>query len=301
MHPVCVYDFTLRSQDVDHEKLQEYLKDGCKTWVFQEELSDTGYLHYQGRISLKVKGRLPQAKAVFKDYTSVHLSPTSLQNMGNDFYVTKLDTRTRGPWKDTDENAPYIPRQIRDIKSLWPWQQTVVDSANTWDTRSVNVILDTAGHTGKSTLATYIGVYKIGRQLPPFNDHKDLMRVVMDVPTSKLYMFDLPRAMNKDRLHSLYAAIETIKNGYAYDDRYSFREKYFDCPTIWVFSNFLPDSNHLTTDRWKYWKIVNSTLVPLPRLELAVASEASQGGVGGDGAPPPEADCKGKRKINEVD
>ena len=28
----------------------------------------------------------------------------------------------------------------------------------------------------------------------------------------------------------MYAGIESVKSGYAYDDRYSFKDKYFDCP-----------------------------------------------------------------------
>jgi len=68
-------------------------------------------------------------------------------------------------------------------------------------------------------------------------------------------MFDMPRAMNKDRLYQFYAAIETIKDGYAYDDRYHFTEKVFDCPNIWIFTNRMPDTTLLSTDRWKFWEI----------------------------------------------
>jgi hypothetical protein len=60
----------------------------------------------------------------------------------------------------------------------------------------------------------------------------------------------------------MWSAVESIKNGFAWDDRYSYREKYFDCPNIWVFSNQCPDMSMLSEDRWKLWEVRNKVLVP---------------------------------------
>jgi hypothetical protein len=67
----------------------------------------------------------------------------------------------------------------------------------------------------------------------------------------------MPRALKKDKLGGFYSAIETVKDGYAYDDRYNFTEKIFDCPVIWVISNTLPDFSLLSRDRWKLWEITD--------------------------------------------
>lgn len=86
----------------------------------------------------------------------------------------------------------------------------------------------------------------------------------MDAPTSKLYLFDLPKALKKEHLYQFFAGVEEIKNGYAYDDRYSFKEKYFDCPNIWIFTNTAPDRLMLSADRWRFWQIDDQmNLVPL--------------------------------------
>ena len=77
----------------------------------------------------------------------------------------------------------------------------------------------------------------------------------MDTPKKRLYIIDMPRSVNKDRLYGLMSGIETIKDGYAYDDRYSFKEQYFDCPNIWVFSNKQLDMEYLSIDRWRMWRI----------------------------------------------
>ncbi len=87
------------------------------------------------------------------------------------------------------------------------------------------------------------------------NDAKDILRMVCDTKTAKLYVFDMPRAMKKEKLNGFYSAIESIKDGYAYDDRYSFKEKVFDCPAIWIFSNMPPINEYLSVDRWKVWTI----------------------------------------------
>ncbi len=71
----------------------------------------------------------------------------------------------------------------------------------------------------------------------------------------------MPRAIDKEKLNSLYSAIETIKDGYAYDDRYSFKEKVFDCPCIWVFTNVIPESHFFTDDRWKFYTVIGNELI----------------------------------------
>lgn len=256
MNAVTTYDFTSFGTDV--EEVKKLLREHAKHWCFQQERAPTtDRLHFQGRLSLKVKERLNGALQRFPGW---HLSITANENRDNNFYVTKVDTRVQGPWQDTDVDI-YIPRQLRDIQELRPWQQRVVDSRNEWDTRSINIIVDEKGNNGKTILCTYCGVHGYGRRVPFSNDFRDIMRMIMDTPTSKMYLFDIPRALKKDHLYQFYAGIEEIKNGYAFDDRYHFREKWFDCPTIWIFTNTKPERELLSSDRFKFWKIENNQLV----------------------------------------
>ena len=147
------------------------------------------------------------------------------------------------------------PRQIREIEALYPWQQQIVDDANVWNTRVINLVIDKTGNNGKSILKNYISVHGIGISIPFCNNYKKIMCFVMDTPKKRLYIFDIPCSVNKDRLHGLMNGIETIKDGYAYDDRYSFKEEYFDCPNIWVFSNKQLDMEYLGINKWKLWSI----------------------------------------------
>lgn len=265
--PVCVWDITIPASEVSVGDLTTKLKNHCKKWAFSKEKGEqTGYEHYQCRVSLKNKARLGGIKALF-EIEKAHFSITSIQNRDNNFYVVKEDTRLEGPWTDKD---PYIPKQIREIK-MWNWQQSIIDNAGVWDTRTINIVYDAEGNIGKSTLGTYLTVHKLGRSLPPLNDFRDLMRIVMNTDKVKLYVFDIPKAMPKKYLGPLYAGIEKIKDGYAFDDRYSFKEEYFDCPNVWVFTNDLPDENLLTKDRWRVWEIKGKNLVRKPKPYLPAA------------------------------
>lgn len=266
MSACCNYDFT--SYESDHTKVLVWLKKYCKKYSFQqEECPSTGNLHYQGRFSLKLKKRKTEIK---KDDLQFHFSITSNENKDNDFYVTKEESRVAGPWTDKDEEV-YIPRQIREITNLFNWQKDIIADENVWNTRIINILLDTNGGIGKSTLVNYMRAYRIGRRIPPVNDFRDLMRMVMDMPTSKLYLIDMPRSMSKSGLMGLYSAIEEVKNGYAFDDRYHFKEKIFDCPNIWVFTNQMPDKNLLSADRWRFWEVnENKELVTYVEEEVTL-------------------------------
>jgi len=271
-NPIAVYDLTisLRVYDEDTHNLEWYIKQFnvlAKKWVFQqEEGGEDGYPHLQCRISLHKKKRGSELKKLLQSiggpFAGAHYSATSTNGVEEgDFYCMKLDTRVAGPWTNKDEdiqdlvNPPYIPRQVRETPNLYKWQKDVIASKEVWCTRSINCLINRGGGIGKSTLIAHCRAYKHARVLPPVNDNKDLLRMVCDMPTNKMYMFDMPRAMKKEKLFQFFQAIETLKDGYAYDDRYEFREKAFDCPQIWIFTNQKPDVSLLTEDRWKFWDV----------------------------------------------
>lgn len=249
----CIWDFTLscRAFTDGHLALIDTLREYCKKWCFQQEKgSETDYLHFQGRVSFKVKTRSPTI------LPKAHWSVTSNVNTDNEFYVMKPDTRVDGPWSDKTYTEPlYIPRQVSEHKNFLPWQSTAVDMSLNWDPRRIYTIFDDVGGVGKSTFAMWMLTHQRGRIIPFINNCKDLMRMVCDLPTSNCYIIDIPRSIKKNELRGLFAGIEMVKNGYAFDDRYTFKEKTFDSPIIWVFCNKLPKASYLSADRWLVFKI----------------------------------------------
>lgn len=262
MTQVFSFDFTLPKDDLDSSNIIDKLYPNIiKRYSFQLEQADSGYVHFQGRISLVKKRRMNEALSLIQPiFNKIHLSPTSTNGLKDNFYVCKDDTRIEGPWKDTDEKI-YVPRQIRELQELRQWQLDLIEKSKVWNTRNIDIVIDSRGNIGKSTLATYLGVHKLGRVIPYCNDYKDLLRMTYDMPITSCYIIDMPRAIAKDKLFQFYSAIETIKSGYCYDDRYHFKERYFDCPNIWVFTNTVPDEHLLSKDRWRFWEVKDNSLI----------------------------------------
>lgn len=260
-NPVCVYDFTASCDKISLVELLIFIRKIAKAYAFQQEKGEeTGYLHYQGRISLKIKKRLSEALKLFKD-KPIHISVTSTANHENDFYVLKEETRVGGPWTDRDVEK-YIPRQYRHIiENLYPYQRAIIDSITHFEPRTINIIIDTLGNNGKSTIAALCEILYDGIDCPPLNDYKEIVQVVSNelidrnCREPKIVLFDMPRAIRKDQLYGFFSAIEQIKKGKVYDTRYHYKKWWFDSPAIWVFTNSIPERRMLSMDRWKLWTI----------------------------------------------
>lgn len=261
-----VYDITIKDDDESPESIMNVFEEICKKWTFQlkEGKGKDGkekYRHYQCRISLKVrvnkKALIVALNALgLKGY---HVSPTSAQNMGNDFYVCKTDSRIEGPWRDPESLKAIdmlIPTYLRGTPEWYKWQKTIIELlAMPIDDRIINILLDPVGNQGKTFLASWLSVRGHARMIPPLNCAKDVSAIVLGTPKSRAYFIDLPRAQNKKSLIEFVAALEQIKNGYCYDTRYKYREERFDPPHVWVFSNVALPSKFLSADRWRYWMI----------------------------------------------
>lgn len=259
----CVFDFTLFQEFATKETIMEWLKQKCKKWAFQlEKGEESSKLHFQGRFSLKSKIRRSTLLKLLQTPNAdgkiplreMHVSVTSCANRSNDFYVTKDETRVEGPWKDTDPPEPYVPKHLRVEKWIFPWQQTVWDSLQTPNNdRIVNCIICPVGKKGKSTFCDNLGARNLAIRIPYIKSYQDVMRQVMDQPKLGCYMVDLPRGLKNVRFDEMYSALETVKDGYAYDERYHYKCEYFDRPHIWTFCNNPPDLNLLSPDRWRLW------------------------------------------------
>lgn len=268
-HACCVWDFTMPAMTEDSDYVKAWCDRYCKSWVFQVEHGEVKdvpkeevncYVHYQGRVSLKLKARMPP-----DGLWTAHWSPTSSANRDNDFYVTKEDGRIEGPWSDEDPEAIPMPRQYRFPEGAMyrDWQKDVIAINKKWDPRRINVIVDSDGNNGKTFLAMRETVLGNARFLVFMDDYRDLMRVIMDTKKVRTYFMNISRALAGKKQDAIYGALESIKDGYAYDDRYKYREAFFDSPNVWVFCNVMPDVTHLSKDRWRFYGIRENELVRL--------------------------------------
>lgn len=265
---IFVWDFTLNRKDCETDEqlisylggVKELLNEHCKSWTFQlEKGSETGRLHFQGRVSFKTKTRNPWCE--LNGY-SFRWSPTCDTNKDSTFYVMKDETRIDGPWTDKDPSQ-YISSQYRNkLDTLRPFQKTIWDMCQKFDERKINYVYCAEGNKGKSIIAHLCRLHLGGLVMPPINDGDRLMYTAHNMMVAKNktrksipVFFDLPRAMNKERLYGLYSAIEVIKSGYLFDTRNHYKDYDVDSPNVWVFSNDEPDLSCLSKDRWVLWTI----------------------------------------------
>lgn len=267
---LSTYDFTLicDEQTPVVSDIIKGLSSYSKKFVFQLELGDSGYKHYQGRILLIKKSTLSNTiKNLQSVLPRIHISITSndVHKRGSFNYVLKAPSRIDGPWSDQDEikEPLYIPIQYR--VNLRQWQselyELLMSELDKGDYRNVHILYDPEGNKGKTTFGMYLTTRGLGEYIPPLNDAKDIMRLVYCLPVSKLYIFDLTRSMCKEKLFGMYSAIEQIKNGYLYDDRYTFKRKFIDSPAIIVMTNEIPNKKYLSSDRFKFHMVDDDKLI----------------------------------------
>lgn len=259
--------FSWRTHDTDLKKWKAWCKEWGKAWCFQLERGETtGRDHYQGVISLKVRRTVAAAKKIIRETSTLpeYFEPCSDNTRkagAESFYVTKPETRVDGPWSDQDKEI-FIPYQYQGIlENLKPFQKKIWDSADVRDPRKINVVVDTKGASGKSSIAALMDIHGRAIDLPAINDADKIVASVCNILEGrecrdpKVLFFDLTRSQKQDQLFGLYTAIEQCKKGKVYDLRYHYKEWWFHSPQIWVFCNEAPHRGYLSHDRWNIWSI----------------------------------------------
>lgn len=261
---VNVFDFTIASDKNSFDKVKGWLIENCKKWTFQQEAGEqTGYLHWQGRCSLKVKSRLATLTNKLiagAELVAFHFSITSDANKTNAFYVMKPETRVAGPWADTDQVEEPLPRDVValiEADSWYPWQRSFIAKCASYEQRKINILFDPIGNRGKSAVVRYLCCKGLARKIPMLNSVKDIMGYVLNFEHSKAYIVDMPRAVHKNGLLEFWSALENVKDGYAFDIRYKPRERHADPPVVWVITNVIPATELLSRDRWQLWRITD--------------------------------------------
>lgn len=256
------WDLTLKAEGVTPQQVRDVLSNLAKKWVFQlENGEERGYQHYQIRLSLIKKRRLPDLVKTLSGtcFRGAHVSPTSnAAFLGEKWsYVMKFETRIEGPWRSDDKSWHDRPRELDDIKDLYPWQKAIEDSCKEHkkNDREVNVVFDPVGEIGKTTLMKYLRWNKHATAIPPVQDYQDMCAMVMGKAVDKAYVFDVPRDIPTKRLDGFWKGIESVKNGYVFDKRHSFKDRQMSSPTIWVFTNSFPRLAAMSEDRWKIWLV----------------------------------------------
>lgn len=309
---LACWSLTIPVGDLSPEKIKEFLKKIAKKWGFQKErgsdeksVKGEGFLHYQIQFSLIKKTTRGKVSKFCYDLLGIKippksqmLSPMTTNVVGdsrkNQFeYVCKLHSRVEGPWtwEDPENSFLEIPNQIKCITVLYPYQQKLLNFCqnqltNLADNRTIHSVNDLVGNAGKSVFCTWMEYHKYAVRLPFNNCCKDLLQAAMK-KKSHAYLIDIPRSVDKRKLEEFFTAVEFIKDGYVYDARYHYKERFQSCPCVIIFCNEKVEERYLSRDRWQYWlitpdhKLVHYTkereeLISLHKLSVSDQDESKK-------------------------
>lgn len=260
--------------------MKRFLKAVATSWTFQlERAPTTSTLHFQGRLTLKVRMRRSQIQAKLVDYCNkaAHWSrEVAGGEEASSDYCSDPEKRApgqySGPWTSSSAK-PYIPPQFRGKPNAF--QQEVIERLKNQNTRQILAVVDERGNIGKSWLSGFLGSRGEGLTIPAsVKDSNALLQYVHSFVTADpakqwTIILDVPRSMEQRDWPNWLAAIESIKNGVVHDLRYHGRVTYFHWPKLVIFTNAKPPEAHLSSDRWDFWEPTDAPQVS------AAATQAS--------------------------
>lgn len=218
--------------------VEKYLQQVCSKYILGKELCpSTQRKHLQAFLVLKKPMRITELKIPYNP----HLKACDGNEEHNVTYCSK----------DGDYIKYGFPAEIKIIKNLRPWQQTIEALVlQEPDDRKVFWFWDTVGNIGKSCLIKYL-VVKYGVLFCQGGKVSDIMNLVFnaDMDKCRCVVFDIPR-VNAGKVS--YASLENIKNGMVCNTKYETGVKVFNAPHVICFANFPPDNlDALSRDRWE--------------------------------------------------
>lgn len=245
---VVKYCFTLNNYTIEEtNEIPIVLSNLCKKYIYQSEVGENGTPHLQGGIWLKKSTRITELKKI-KCISRAHFEPMK-DEIGTISYCQKNDTA------DGKIKMSFgFPKPIKIIENLHPWQTKVEKMLlSEPDGRTINWIWEPIGAVGKSAFCKYMFV-KHNALVIQGGKLADIMNIIFNtnMDTCSIVIIDVPRNNGNN---VSYNAIECILNGMITNTKYETGAKVFNPPNVLVFSNYAPDTDKLSADRWNIKKI----------------------------------------------
>jgi len=220
--------------------IEPRLNEICEKYVFGKEVGESGTPHLQGSIWLLKKMRWSEFKLPIEiSWSVMRNEPASIK------YCQK----------DGDVTIKGFVKPLKIIANLYPWQKKIEDLLLTEpDGRSIHWYYEETGNIGKSAFCKYMAVThntlviqggKLG----------DIMNIIFNtnMHMTDAVIIDVPR---NNTNNVSYNSIECILNGMITNTKYETGRKVFNPPHVVIFSNYPPDKNKLSNDRWKITHLV---------------------------------------------
>lgn len=235
--------FTLNNYSENDIKKLEQSFIGEK-YIIGKEIGENGTPHLQGYINWNKQTRL-----------------TALKKINNKIHWEKCKGNEKDNIKYCSKDGDYIikglkvEKPIKIITNLHPWQKEIEDLYNTEpDGRTIHWYWEETGGVGKSSFCKYMYVIH-GAITIQGGKLADIMNIIfnLDMNDVTMLMIDVPRN-NGNNIS--YSAVECILNGMITNTKFETGVKVFNAPHVVVFSNYEPDIEKLSGDRWSIKKII---------------------------------------------
>ncbi len=238
--PSIRWSFTLNNYtDAMVSSIVPIFKTECKYAIVGKEVGECGTPHLQGYVEFKRKLR-PLSLDLPK---SIHWEKSKGNRTANYEYCTKENNVCI---------AIGVPKPIKLIDNLYWWQHKIIDDIKVEpDDRTINWLWSETGGVGKTSFQKYLvikhnAIVLGGKAADCRNGILEYYKKHGDTPN--LVCIDIPRSFNADFVS--YEAYENIKNMLFYSGKYEGGMVCGNCPHLYIFANFEPDTTKMSNDRW---------------------------------------------------
>lgn len=233
-----IWIMTIPTEEISKRELLFRLRRRAKRWQFGIEVgTHSGYEHYQVRYECS-NGDY-ETERTFWQGIACELQEgggwSDYECKDGNFY-TSMD----------DCMGKYRFRGLKDF-------QLLIDAhARASGDRKIVAVCDHVGGTGKTFYARWKCLNGQGIYIDAQGTADRIIASVYDRARDneqRTVIVDITRNSNQNRT-DLWGAIETIKNGYLADSRYSHRDRWIPPPKLVVLCNREPKWENLSMDRW---------------------------------------------------
>lgn len=228
-------------------------------YAFQEEICPTtGTPHLQGMIYFKndrkfsdmkqLNRRAHWKKTICAKSSLVYCSDEGKQRPENARQFIK-GFKVKKKLKLINEN------------NLYPYQKTILNICSTEpDNRSIYWIWEPTGNVGKTSIIKLL-LHKFKDNIHYCSGGKasDICYQINEMDEDcNIFLMNLPRSAEGK---VSYNGIEQVKDGLTSSPKYKGGFKIFNPPHVFIFSNFPPDINEISKDKWKIFEIIDYKLI----------------------------------------
>jgi hypothetical protein len=216
-------------------------------YIVGVEVGESGTPHLQGFIEAKKRLRPDQLGLSRK----IHWEKAKGSLKQNVAYCSK-----DGEFRHSKACKPKEPVRILSDDQLRPWQKGILAAIEQRpDDRTIHWYWSNAGETGKTTFCKYL-THKHGA-VPISGKGADVRNGICtymgnnDGDTPGLVVMNVPRCLESvTGGYISYEALENVKDMYFYSGKYEGGVVCGNCPHLYIFANFPPETEKMSADRW---------------------------------------------------